>query len=90
MMKYIAADDVENKTGLITLNEKAKPMVAVSDIEKAINSGYSDIVRLKHDLKALIKPQPELYGGLSVEDWGKLNNLFMINVDIKHKSNKCR
>ncbi len=89
--RYILVDDVisfvENKTGLITLNKNAKPMIAVSDIEKIINKYngklYSSCVNMQNELKDLIPPKPELYGGLSVEVWRQLNEKRLFSLKVK-------
>ncbi len=69
-------DSLEN------LIDTAQTMVSADKMQKLItkydvngNSFY-----LIAELRKLINPKPKLYGGLTIEDWGKLSNLFHVMV----------
>ncbi len=66
--------------------KNAQPMIAVSKIQKELNiynrsDNSAALLTFLNALADLVNPQPELYGGLSVDDWEKLTKLHYVLIE---------
>lgn len=86
--KYINVKDLETFFKVNTVYYKnfiinAKPMIAVSDVETAIKlleDSAEPFDNACSILKCLITPKAKRYGGLTTDDWEKLEALFNVTV----------